>query len=50
MEEWIVESITTKCPKCGTTHIDDGKDAMDLFSTSWFTCSKCGFKGELPIR
>jgi predicted RNA-binding Zn-ribbon protein involved in translation (DUF1610 family) len=50
MKEWIVLSITTKCPVCGAVYIDDDKDAESAFSASWSTCTNCGFKGELPQK
>jgi len=49
VREWIVESITTKCPMCGNTYTDTGKSAMDNFSAASITCTKCGFIGEMPV-
>jgi len=49
MNEWIVVSITTKCPDCGVEYTDTGKSAMDNFSAASITCTKCGFIGEMPV-
>jgi len=46
MDDWIVISITTKCPIYGKEYTDEGDDAMGNFEGSMI-CD-CGFEGELP--
>jgi len=46
-KSWIVVSITTRCPKCGSEKTDEGDEAEYYFGAI-ITCLECGFEGELP--
>lgn len=47
MVEWIIVSLTTKCPMCGREYTSNGEVAESELDAAYVECVDCGFCGEI---